>query len=332
MGEGAMSSTRSANPLVTIGIVTWNSAGDLPACLDAVQAQTYPHLELIVVDNASEDGSAGVARNLAPGVSLIKLNENRGYGAAHNRAIGAAHGNYYLALNPDVVMQPEYVAHLVDALEARPECGSAMGKFWLARPSEPGEHVIDATGLFIDRQRHQYLRGHGELDQGQYDSPGEVFGVDGAAPLYRSSALQDLQVEGQVFDETYFVHMEDVDLAWRARLLGWKAWYEPQAMAIHDRTFRPGERRLIAKTRRRDAVKNRYMTIIKNEAPATWRRDWWRILSYDARIIAYVLFLEQSSLGAYTLLFRQRRVLRRWREKIWAKVRVKPEERKLWFG
>jgi GT2 family glycosyltransferase len=324
--------TSPSQPLVTIGIVSWNSASDLPACLEAIHAQDYPNLELIAVDNASEDGSIEVVVAHAPEAQLVKLDENRGYGAGHNLAIGISHGEYYLALNPDVVMKPAYVSGLVEALEKRPDYGSAMGKLWLSGRESAGTPLLDGAGLFIDRRRHQYLRGHGQADRGQFDTSEEIFGVDGAAPLYRRQALQDLEIRGQIFDETYFIHMEDVDLSWRARLLGWRAWYEPRATAFHDRTFRPGERAPVPKSRRRDAVKNRYVTICKNEAPETWRRDWLQILTYDARILGYILLMEQSSLGAYTALFSQRKALREWRASIWARVKVLPEERQEWFG
>jgi len=318
-------------PLVSIGIITWNSASDLPACLSAVRDQTYPNWELIAVDNASDDNSVEVVNHLAPDASLIGMSKNRGYGFAHNRAIGAARGEYYLAVNPDVVMGSEYVASLVDVLVRRPNYGSAMGKLWLSGKGVLDERLLDGTGLFIDRSRHQYLRGHGEADRGQFDEAGEIFGVDGAAPLYRMAALKDLRIQGQVFDESYFAYMEDVDLAWRARLLGWHAWYEPRASAVHDRTFRPGTRGPVPRIRRRDAVKNRYLTLWKNEAPETWRRDWWRILLYEVRIFGYVLLLEQSSLGAYRVVLDQRQALRRWREDIWARIKAAPDERLAWF-
>ncbi len=317
--------------MVTIGIVSWNSASDLPACLEAIHSQTYPNLELVIVDNASEDVSVSLVLSKASEALLIRSDANRGYSAGHNRAIEAAHGVYYLALNPDVVLEREYVAELVNALESRPNCASAMGKLWLANQGGGGPRVLDGTGLFIDRSRHQFLRGHGEIDTGQYDTAGEIFGVDGAAPLFRTTALSDLAIRSEVFDESYFLYMEDVDLSWRAQLMGWKAWYEPGATAVHDRSFKPGIRRTMPRHLRRLAVRNRYLTILKNEAPETWRRDWYRILLYDARIFGYILLMEQSSLKAYSMLWRQLDQVRSWRREVWSKVRVSPGVRSSWF-
>jgi GT2 family glycosyltransferase len=326
-----MTQTWGDNRLVSVGIVTWNSGRHLPGCLDGLRTQTYPHVELIVVDNASEDGSLDLVGQSIAADKIVRNQQNRGYCAAQNQAIREARGAYYLPLNPDVQLTPTFIERLVGALKDRPECGSASGKF--VRPGRGGEpRVLDSAGLFIDQRRRQYLRGHNEVDQGQYDQAVEVFGADGAAPLHRRSALDDTAVFNQYFDEAYFCYQEDVDLAWRGRLLGWKCWYEPSAIAVHARTFRPGVRRPIPRHLRRLAVRNRYLTLFKNEAPETWRRDWWRILLYDVRIFGFIVLLEQSSLGAYPMLWQLGRRSFEWRREIWRRVRVTSRMRMGWFG
>lgn len=319
----------TGQPLVTIGLVTWNSASDLPSCLAAIAHQTHANLETIVVDNGSADGSVEVVRRLAAGALIVENHENLGHCRGQNQAIDASHGQYFLPLNPDVTLDPEYIAALVASLETRPEYGSAIGKMWLLDGAS--DRVLDGTGLFVDRRRHQYLRGHGQVDRGQYDEPGEVFGADGAAPLLRRTMLEDCRLFDQVFDEAFFAYMEDVDLAWRARLFGWKAWYDPAATSVHDRSFRPGMRRKVPADLRRMAVKNRYLTLLKNEGGAAWRRDWWRILSYDLRILGYLLLFEQSSMGSIADLRRQSRQAIRWREKIRPRIRVSREDCLAWF-
>lgn len=310
-------------PLVTVGLVTWNSAAPLDACLTALAGQTWPHLELIVVDNASTDDSLAQVQRRWPTAQVLANTENRGYAGGHNQALRLARGAYYLALNPDVVLAPEYVAQLVTALEARPECGAAGGKLLLA----PGQ--LDSTGLFIDRRRRQYLRGHGEADRGQYPA-GPVFGLDGAAPLYRRAMLEEVAFEGQVFDEAFFAYKEDVDLAWRARWLGWGAWYAPEAVAEHTRTFRPGRRERGNTFTRRLSVRNRYLLLMKNEMPAGWRRDGLRILLYDLAILGYLLLREPRSLGALREAYQLWPVMRRWRADLAARRRVPPEAALEW--
>jgi GT2 family glycosyltransferase len=316
--------------LVTAGIVTWNSARDLPECLACLAAQEYPRIELVAVDNASADESAQAIRNALPRSQIIQNRENRGYCAAHNQAIRAARGEYYLPLNPDVRLQPGYVGRLVGALEQEPRTGSAVGKILQSVNQSPP--MIDSTGLFLDRRRHQYLRGYGKPDRGQYDRPEEVFGADGAAPLLRREMLEDTAVFGEYYDEQHFIYMEDVDLAWRARLLGWACRYEPGALARHERAFKPGNRRAMTKDLRRTAVKNRYLTIYKNESAECWRRDWWRILSYDILIWGYILLREQSSLGAVALFRKQFSRAKQWRNELADRIRILPGEQSGWFS
>jgi GT2 family glycosyltransferase len=315
--------------LVTIGIVTWNSGKDLAMCLAGLAAQDYPEIEIIAVDNASTDDSPRLLREALPHSQILVNKENLGYGAAHNQAIRAARGEFYLPLNPDLGMRPGFVGCLVDALNHHTRCGSAVGK--ILQATDPAPALLDSAGLFIDRRRHQYLRGYGEPDRGQYDRPEEVFGADGAAPLHRKAMLQDVEILGEYFDEQHFIYMEDVDLAWRARLFGWGCWYEPQATAVHKRTFKPGERRLIPKDIRRCAVKNRYLTIVKNENRECWRRDWPRILTYDLMIWAYVMLCEQKSLAAIPMLRKQWGRALAWRKEIVRRVKVAPNEQRAWF-
>jgi GT2 family glycosyltransferase len=288
------------------------------------------NIELVVVDNGSADGSLGLIVDPFPDARIVRNIANEGFCRAHNQAIRLARGEYYLPLNPDVIMLPDYIATLVESLEPRPECGMAGGKLWL-RAEDDSLVRIDSTGLFIDRRRRQYLRGHGEVDQGQYDLEGEVFGMDGAAPLYRRTMLEDIQVNGEYFDEAFFVHKEDVDLSWRARLLGWRCWYVPEARAFHQRSFRPGHRRGVASRVRVHAVKNRYLLLLKNESWDGWRRDWLRMIWYDLRALSYLCLFEQRSLWAFILL---RRVWARaldWRQQIWQRVQVDPLEMLAWF-
>jgi len=326
-----MTSGQGVRPLVSVGIATWNSEKHLPGCIEGLTNQTYPNFEIIVVDNASEDGSLAIIRQGIAQAKVICNEQNMGYCVAQNQAIRESRGAYYLPMNPDVLLMPAFIEQLVKGLEERPECGSATGKFW--RPSGGGDaRILDAAGLFIDRRRRQYLRGHGQEDRGQYERPEEVFGADGAAPLYRRSALEDVKVFDQYFDESYFGYQEDVDLAWRSRLLAWKCWYEPLAVAVHARSFKPGVRRPMPRHLRRIAVRNRYLTILKNEGLECWRRDWWRILLYDVGILGYILLREQTSLGAYPMLWRLRLKAMEWRREVWGRVRAGLDTRLSWFG
>lgn len=312
-------------PLVSIGLVTWNSANDLPACLAALRAQTYAQYELIVVDNASTDASLECLAGLSSAARIVQNVCNVGFARAHNQAIALARGQYYLALNPDVAMETGFIRALVDALDQHTECGMAGGKLLM----DTGQ--IDTTGLFIDRKRRQYLRGNGQVDLGQYDQPGEVFGIDGAAPLYRRTMIDHIALGGEFFDESFVTYKEDVDVAWRARLLGWSAWYTPAARAKHVRNFRPGHRQRGNRQTRRYSVRNRYLMLLKNETAPGWRRDWMRVLAYDLRILGYLLLFEQTSLAVFADLYRLWPKMRRARSQIARLTRVAPEAILAWF-
>jgi GT2 family glycosyltransferase len=320
-----------SKPLVSIGLVTWNSETYLPGCLGALARQMHTNIELIVVDNASTDHSLDLVVQSYPEAMVIRNISNTGFCHAHNQAIRASRGVYYMPINPDVVMDPGFISHLVQALESSKQHGSAAGKL-LLNPREADLFRLDSTGLFLDRRRRQYLRGHGELDQGQYDKPGEVFGVDGAAPLYRREMLEDIRMDGQYFDESFFAYREDVDLAWRARLLGWGCWYQPLAVAYHQRTFRPGRRDAVPSGIRVYAVKNRYLSLIKNETNLGWRRDGLHILWYDLKILMYLLLFERSSLRAFCLLRHDWPRARALHREITGKTRVQPGDILAWFA
>jgi len=323
-----------SKPLVSIGIVTWNSAAHLPGCLGALALQEYPNFELIVVDNASTDHSLDLVMQYYPKANVIRNMDNTGFCYAHNQAIRASKGAYYLPLNPDVEMEKGYILNLVQSLETLKEYGSAAGKL-LLKPRNEYPRRIDSTGLFLDRRRREYVRGHGELDEGQYDDSCEVFGADAAAPLYRREMLEDVKMEGQYFDESFFAYKEDTDLAWRARLLGWRCYYQPLAVAYHQRTFKPNQkpnqRKVILPSTRVEAVKNRYLLLIKNETSLGWRRDWFPILWYDLKIFVYICLLERTSLKAISLLWKTWPQALAWRREIIRRTRLQPADILEWF-
>jgi GT2 family glycosyltransferase len=316
-------------PEVTIGLVTWNSANLLEPCITGIRSQSYPNLSLTVVDNASRDQSPEKVRALYPKSILIQNPINSGFCQAHNQAIRNSKSKYYLALNPDVILSPDYLSHLVEQMELS-NAGMVGGK--LLQPNKPGEETrIDTTGMFIARNRRQFLRGHNEIDRNQFSKITQVFGIDGAAPLYRRKMLEDVCFEDQYFDETFFAHKEDVDLAWRARLFGWNAEFVPAAVAVHPRSFRPGQRKGLSETIRMHAVANRYLLLQKNEMIAGWRRDWPFILSYDLKILAYLLAFERSSLKAFQIVKNAQPVIKRWVKFIRQKSTVDPIEFLRWF-
>ena len=164
------------------------------------------------------------------------------------------------------------------------------------------------------KNRRFVNRGQGEEDRNQYKA-GEIFGVDGAAPLYRRKTLEDVKINNEYFDEDFFCYKEDVDLAWRMRLYGWKAVYEPKALAYHLRGA--GEkaiknyvsvalaRRKISKFAKFYSFKNQRLTQIKNELPGLFLRDIFAIVVKEIGAWFYVLFFEHYTWKAIRELIKQ---------------------------
>ena len=278
--------------LVTIGLVTWNSASDVARCLDGIRAQRHRSIELLVGDNASTDATRAILESRTTPAERRDFPTNLGFSAAHNALIRASRGAYYVTLNPDVVLDPGFVDTLVAALEAAPRAGSATGKL---RRSEPAG-VLDSTGIVMHRSQRHFDRGAGAVDRGQYDTPGPVFGVSGAAGFYRRAMLDDVAIAGEVFDEDFFAYREDADLAWRAQLLGWDAIYVPDATATHVRRVTPERRGALPAAINRYSVRNRFLLRLKNQTAGQAARFAIAGLARDVQVVGYVLAREWSSM------------------------------------
>ncbi len=284
----------SAQKKVSVNILLYNSRKYLPHCLEAISSQTYQNLEVTIIDNASTDGGADWVREHYPQVRLIVNAENKGFCGGHNQGIRATDGPYVLLLNPDVSLTENYVEELVSSLEKDDRIGAAMGKLYLC-PSESlrcDHNVIDSVGVMVCKNRRTLDRGHGQPDDGQYAEESFCFGPNGAVPLYKREMLEDLAIEGEYLDEDFFAYREEVDLAWRAQLLGWKAVFNPRAIGFHDRTYMPATRRQMPRFRREHMFKNRYLLVLKNDLPTHFLRHLPHILWFEFMLWGYTLLFE----------------------------------------
>jgi GT2 family glycosyltransferase len=226
-----------------------------------------------------------------------------------------------------VTLGPEYVARLVGALEADAGAGSATGK--LLRRDPAG--VIDSTGIVMLPSIRHLDRGAGEPDRGQFDCDEQVFGASAAAALYRRAMLDDVRVEGEWFDESFFAYREDADLAWRAQLLGWTCRYVAAATATHVRRVTPERRSTLPAQVNRWSVRNRFLLRLKNQTLRHACRFALPALARDAQVVGFVLLREWSSLPAFADVVRLLPSTLRKRRVIMARRRCPEATVAQWF-
>jgi GT2 family glycosyltransferase len=210
-------------PRILVVIVNYNSGSYLRRCLEALERQTYRDFETIVVDNASTDGSAQAADGR---VKLIRASANLGFPAANNLGIKHAGSAKWIALlNPDAFPEPEWLERFVTAAESKPQFSFFGCRMLLAATPER----LDGTADVYHVSGASWRRDHGARASEGTSRPGEIFGPCAAAALYARAALEE--VGG--FDDRYFCYHEDVDLAFRLRLLGHRCLYVPDAVVHH---------------------------------------------------------------------------------------------------
>src|SRR5258708_5352652 len=273
----------SQNNLVSITIVTYNSGRFIKRCLESVLEQRYPNKEVIVIDNASTDGTIDILEQFESRCQVVYNEENVGFAAAQNQAIGLAGGDWVLTLNPDVLLLPNFIKALVDAGRINPKIGTVCGKLlaMTATFDIPAKPLVDSTGIYFNPMLRHLDRGSQEVDNGHYLKHEYVFGATAAAALYRREMIENISLDGEFFDSDFFVYREDADVAWRAQLMGWNCIYAPLARGYHVRNVLPGNRRALPPEINMHSVKNRFLMRIKNISTDLCRENWFSITVRD---------------------------------------------------
>ncbi len=320
--------------MVSVLITTYNSEQYLHAGLESLRAQTYRPLDIIIVDNASTDGTRAILEKLRPECHVIFNDKNVGFAAAQNQAIRAARGRWLLSLNPDVVLAPDFIERLIAVGEVHPEAGTICGKLlrWNPIAENPRTRVIDSTGIYFTPSLRHLDRGAEEIDRGQFQRPELVFGGTGAAALYNGLMVEDVSVDGEFFDEQFFAYREDADVAWRAQMMGWKCIYTPDAVAWHVRRVTPERRSALPLSINWHSVKNRFLMRAKNISWYLYRRCAVATTIRDAQVIAYCVFAEPRLASALAEIWKLRHDLKRKRAIIQARRRVSDRELSHWFS
>lgn len=313
--------------VVTIIIVNYNGMKFLERCLISLQNQTYRNLEVIIVDNGSTDCSLKFIKENYPHLKLIENRGNLGFCRGNNQGFHIANGDYLMPLNNDAFLSPTYIQKLVAVMEMSHQIGIVTGKI-LFVGKVGDKNVINSTGHIIQKNRVPIDRGRGEVDQGQYNHRESVFGATAVAPLYRRKMLDDIQIDGEYFDESFFSYFEDVDLCWRSRLLGWDCVYTPEAVAYH---YGGGSK--LSKNREMEVhlYKNRYLLLIKNSFITNIIKDFFYVMEKEIRNVIHILLLSPHLFKAYFWIIALLPASLRKRRKIMRRRKTSAQEMRKWY-
>lgn len=291
---------------VSVIVVNWNGKHLLERCLPALLRQSHPDFEIILVDNGSIDGSAEFVSQRFPEIRLIENPANVGFASANNIAIRIAQGEFIATLNNDTQPEADWLQEITRGMQIDPRIGMCASKMlFYYRP-----RIINSTGICLDKAGIAWDSRGGEEDGENQDAISEVFGPCAGAALYRRRMLEEVGL----FDEDFFAYLEDVDLAWRARLMGWRCIYIPTARVYHlhsatGKEGSPWKNYLLGR--------NKIWTILKNYPAPEILLLLPAILFYDLAAVLYGLLTtgDTSSLRGRVAAWRDaKRVLAKRRE------------------
>lgn len=257
--------------LLSVIIPNWNGGAFLPVCLDALARQTYAPIEVLIVDNASGDGSPELIRRDYPWVKLLELPVNVGFTGACNAGIWASRGEFVALLNNDTEADEGWAEAVIDAFARHPEAGSVASKMLLF---DRRDHIHTAGDYFtLDGRAGN--RGVWQADAGQFDSEEFVFSACGGSAVYRRAMLDQIGL----LDDDFFFSLEDIDLGWRAQLSGWRCLYTPRAIVYHHLAATGG-----GVTASYYDGRNLLFVLAKNYPAALWREHRGEIVRAQGRL------------------------------------------------
>ena len=220
-------------PKTAVVILNYNTADYLQRFLPGLIASCEGlDAQVVVADNASQDGSVALMQERFPEVPLIILDRNYGFTGGYNRALAQVEADYFVLINSDIEVPKDWLKPLAGWMESHPECGACGPKLISYAQRDTFEYAGAAGGL-LDKYGYPFCRGRVlqkvEKDIGQYDEPANVLWCSGACLMVRASLWKELGG----LDERFFAHMEEIDLCWRMQLRGWKVTMVPQSFVYH---------------------------------------------------------------------------------------------------
>ena len=325
---------------VTIQIVVHNGQKYIRSCLDAVRKQDYDSFSCVVLDNASEDNTREIIKNEYPEMALIESQKNLGMWPGQEFLLQHTDAPFILSLCVDVVIAPNFISVMMPVFEDE-SVGALQSKMY----QQGAKDQIDSCGFSITRGRRVINIGHGEKDGASFSVQKEIFGVEGAAPFFRRSALNACRIDEAIWDPKFFWYGDDLDLAWRMNLFGFRQVFVPSAIAWHDRSTTKGiasgildairrikiRREIPLKKRQLDMANTRW-TIIKNDSIINVLRDALYILIREIKTLGYMTLFEPKVLAGWVRFFKGLPYMIRQRKLIKKHIRRTPNEMHKWFS
>lgn len=228
-------------PKVALIQLVFNGMQYVPQSFDGMVSQTHPDCEIIAVICGSENGEKEYIEEHYPQVKIIDPKENLRFVRGHNLIFSTIEADFFQLVNQDLILEPNYVEEMLKAF-ADERVGAANGKIMQYDfTTNKKIDLIDTTGISISKSGRGRSRGQHEVDSGQYDNKLDLISVDGAACMYRKTALEEVKYvrpdgKTEYFDLDFEMYWEDVDLGWRITNAGWKCKFVPTALGFHGRT------------------------------------------------------------------------------------------------
>jgi len=293
---------------LAIVILNWNGAKMLREYLPSVLRYSREESVVYVADNASTDDSLELLRQQFPEVKLILLEKNWGFAEGYNKALEQIAAEYYLLLNSDIEVTPNWLSPLISFMDSHQEVAACQPKLLSMSDRNQFEYA-GACGGFLDRYGYPFCRGRVfetmERDEGQYDTPVEVLWATGAALFVRARIYKE--VGG--LDARFFAHNEEIDLCWRMRLLGYKIVCLPESKVYHvGGGTLPKSNPMKTYLNFRNNLTMLYKNLPQEDLRHVMWWRWW--LDYLA---AWEMLLLKRSWGDFRAVFRARRAFKRWR-------------------
>lgn len=293
---------------LAIVILNWNGAKMLREYLPSVLRYSREESVVYVADNASTDDSLELLRQQFPEVKLILLEKNWGFAEGYNKALEQIAAEYYLLLNSDIEVTPNWLSPLISFMDCHQEVAACQPKLLSMSDRNQFEYA-GACGGFLDRYGYPFCRGRVfetmERDEGQYDTPVEVLWATGAALFVRARIYKE--VGG--LDARFFAHNEEIDLCWRMRLLGYKIVCLPESKVYHvGGGTLPKSNPMKTYLNFRNNLTMLYKNLPQEDLRHVMWWRWW--LDYLA---AWEMLLLKRSWGDFRAVFRARRAFKRWR-------------------